>query len=415
MILYIDPGTGSMLFAILIGLLGVLSYAFRGVFLKLKFLLSGGQKVETNRGAIPIVIFSDDKRYWQVFEPVVRELVSRSFPVTYMTQSLDDPALSTTYPNLNAEFIGEGNKGFAKLNFLKATMVLSTTPGLDVYQWKRSKNVKWYIHMLHSMEVISYDSFGVDFYDALLLSAQHQVDEIRALEKLRNEPEKEIQIVGVPYWDDMKDRLGNKATTEKKYPTILLAPSWGRESIFNRFGSDLIRLLLETGYHIIVRPHPQSFTSEKAMIDGIMREYPENDQLEWNRDANNFEVLTRSDIMVSDFSGVIFDFALLHDKPVICAATDWDPAPYDIWWLNIPLWTQTVVSRIGPILSEANMSDLKQLIDDCLISDKYKTGRQSLREEAWTHQGEGAKNIADYLIGKYAELTQHEEEKYEQN
>ena len=44
-------------------------------------------------------------------------------------------------------------------------------------------------------------------YDALLLSAQHQVDEIRALEKLRNEPEKEITIVGVPYWDDMKARL----------------------------------------------------------------------------------------------------------------------------------------------------------------------------------------------------------------
>lgn len=46
--------------------------------------------------------------------------------------------------------IGAGNKAFAKLNFLHAVVVLSTTPGLDVYQWKRSENVDYYIHIFHS-------------------------------------------------------------------------------------------------------------------------------------------------------------------------------------------------------------------------------------------------------------------------
>ena len=59
--LYIDPGTGSMLFAILIGVLGFLHFALKGLFIKLKFLLSGGHKVETNKDVIPLVIFSDDK------------------------------------------------------------------------------------------------------------------------------------------------------------------------------------------------------------------------------------------------------------------------------------------------------------------------------------------------------------------
>lgn len=412
--LYIDPGTGSMLFAILIGALGVLRFAFKGVYVRLKFLLSGGQKVETDRDAVPLVIFSDDKRYWQVFEPVCRELDARGFDTVYMTASSDDPALTAEYPHLHAEFIGTGNKPYARLNFLNAAMLLSTTPGLDVYQWKRSKDVKWYIHMLHSMEVITYNSFGVDFYDALLLSSQHQVDEIRALEKLRNEAEKEIRIVGVPYWDDMKARLHPATSADTPCPTVLLAPSWGRESIFNRFGARVIQRLLETGYRIIVRPHPQSFTSEKDMLEGIMREYPESERLEWNRDANNLDVLSRSDILISDFSGVIFDFAILHDKPVICAAADWDPAPYDIWWLDIPMWTQAVVPRIGPILTEENLPQLKRLIDDCLASDVYRAGRQSLREEAWTHRGNGAKNVADYLVEKYAQLTQPEDERCEQ-
>ena len=42
--LYIDPGTGSMLFAILIGIIGALNFALRGWIIKLRFLLSGGGK-----------------------------------------------------------------------------------------------------------------------------------------------------------------------------------------------------------------------------------------------------------------------------------------------------------------------------------------------------------------------------------
>ena len=41
--LYIDPGTGSMLFTILIGVLGALVYAFRNVLMKAKFAFSGGK------------------------------------------------------------------------------------------------------------------------------------------------------------------------------------------------------------------------------------------------------------------------------------------------------------------------------------------------------------------------------------
>ena len=45
--LYIDPGTGSMLFAILIGIIGTLNYLLKGWFVKLRFALSGGKRVKT--------------------------------------------------------------------------------------------------------------------------------------------------------------------------------------------------------------------------------------------------------------------------------------------------------------------------------------------------------------------------------
>jgi CDP-glycerol glycerophosphotransferase (TagB/SpsB family) len=57
-------------------------------------------------------------------------------------------------------------------------------------------------------------------------------------------------------------------------------------------------------------------------------------RLSWNFDNDNFNVLKESDIMISDFSGVIFDYTLIFDRPVIYADTDFDKAPYDAAWFE---------------------------------------------------------------------------------
>ncbi len=405
MILYIDPGTGSMLFTILLGILGAAFYSLRMLFIKLRFRLNGG-KVKESEKKLPIVIFSDDKRYWTIFNPICRELDQRGIDVIYMTASEDDPALDNTYSHVKAEFIGEDNRAFAKLNFLNATIVLSTTPGLDVYQWKRAKNVDFYVHIPHaSSDITLYRMFGIDYYDALLLSGDYQCEDIRALEELRNLPAKELVKVGIPYMDEMAARLKKADPLPEHSRTVLLAPSWGSSAIFGVYGGEIIDTLLKTGYHVIVRPHPQSFTSEKELMDKLMAQYPESEQLEWNRDTDNFEVLRRSDILISDFSGVIFDFSLVYDKPVIYTDPNFDVGVYDAWWLNKPLWVASALPRIGRQLTEENMDNLKELIDSCLEDNQYAQGREEVRKETWAWYGEGAKRTADYLQEKYQQLT----------
>ena len=56
MTLYIDPGTGSMLFTILIGIIGAGIYSLRMLLIKLRFTLSGG-KVETSIKKSPSSFF----------------------------------------------------------------------------------------------------------------------------------------------------------------------------------------------------------------------------------------------------------------------------------------------------------------------------------------------------------------------
>lgn len=409
--LYIDPGTGSMLFTILIGVIGAAVYSLRMLVIKLRFRLTGG-KTKSGTEKLPFVIFSDDKRYWTVFEPICREMDRRGRDVVYMTASEDDPALKNPYPHVKAQFIGEGNKAFTRLNFLNAAIVLSTTPGLDVYQWKRAKDVQFYVHIPHAAsDITMYRMFGIDYYDAVLLSGEYQVGQVRALEQLRGLPEKELVKVGIPYMDEMAARLRAAGPAPEHPRTVLLAPSWGKSALFSVYGGKIIETLLKTGYHVIVRPHPQSFKSETEMIEKLMAEYPASEQLEWNRDTDNFEVLRRSDILVSDFSGVIFDFTLIFDKPVIYTDPQFDVGLYDAWWLKEPLWTVSALPRLGCQLKPENMGDLKSLIDECLSDPRYAEGRRQARAETWEHPGEGARRTVDYLLQKYDELTAGEEDK----
>ncbi len=407
--MYIDPGTGSMLFTILIGVIGAGLYSLRMLFIKLRFRLSGG-KVEESFKKIPFVIFSDDKRYWNVFEPICREMDKRGTDVVYLTASEDDPALQNPYPHIKAEFVGKDNKAFAKLNFLNASVVISTTPGLDVYQWKRSRDVQYYVHVPHAAsEITLYRMFGIDYYDAILLSGEYQAKDIRNLEAMRELPPKELVKIGIPYMDEMAARLEREGPAPDHPRTVLLAPSWGQSAIFSVYGGRILDVLLKTGYHVIVRPHPQSFKSETEMIEKLMKQYPDSEQLEWNRDTDNFNVLRRSDILISDFSGVIFDFTLIYDKPVIYTDPQFDVSLYDAWWLKTPLWTTTALPRLGCQLTEENMDDLKEVIDTCLSDPQYAEGRRQVKAETWEHAGEGAVRAVNYLLNKYEELTAKEE------
>ena len=403
--LYIDPGTGSMLFSLFIGLATTAIFGARALSLKIKGIVGRGKQTELDKSHLGIVVYSDSKRYWNVFGPIAREFESRKIPLVYYTQSPDDPALGEKFEYVKAEFIGEGNKGFAKLNLLNADVCLSTTPGLDVLQWKRSKNCKFYVHVPHTVDDLSgYRMFGLDFYDAVLTTGQNQIDLLKHIETLRpNITKKEFVTVGSPILDSLSLRLSESNRNkqeQKKDRTVLLAPSWGKEGILSKFGSDFISALKATGFKIVVRPHPQTVSSEKQMLNSLMEQFPESEKFNWNFDNDNFEVLNKADILITDFSGIIFDYSLVFDKPLIYADTQFDSGVYDAAWLDEPMWSFRVLPKVGIQLKKEDFSRIGEIITKAFESEKLKQGRESVRSECWQHRGESARRIADYLIEK---------------
>lgn len=413
--LYIDPGTGSMLFSILIGAAATVFFLFRALLLKIKFILSGKKdgSAQVDSSYKPYVIYNEGNQYWNTFKPVVEEFEARKIPLEYLTSSKNDPVFDQKYNYVKAEFIGEGNSAFAKLNMLSAGVVLMTTPGLQVYQLKRSKNVKHYSHVLHMPnDATTYRLFGLDFFDSVLLTGDYQATDLRYLEEKRGINKKELVTVGCPYLDVYKQNIAEIPAEENHPFTVLVSPSWGDVGLLKKYGEKLLDPLSKTGWRIIVRPHPQSKKSEAEMLERLTARYKDNPNIVWDYERQNIFSLKKSDIMISDFSGIIFDYTFLCDKPVMYVNAGMDLRPYDAYDLDgKELWQYSVLRKFGTELKEEQFANIKEVIQSVSDSKELEEARHAAKAEAWMHEGEARKNIVDFMVSKVETQPNNEGQK----
>ncbi|AEF81291.1 CDP-glycerol glycerophosphotransferase family protein [Leadbettera azotonutricia] len=404
---YIDPGTGSMLFSLLTGVAVTAFFFFKNVLIKIKDgtlferFLGKGKTIGSDKHH-SLVIYSEGKQYWNVFRPILEELVKRKIPCAYCTSGEDDPGLLFSGPAdmpglIKKEFIGKGNTAYRFLNFLEADICLMTTPGLDVLQIKRSPGVKKYIHVLHMVtDPTTYRLFGLDYYDQILLTGEYQKKDIRELEEKRGTKQKELTVVGCTYLDVMSERLADLPPKDAA-KTVLVAPSWGENGILKRYGLKLLEPLALSSYKIIIRPHPQSVISEKETLEKIQKDLARFENIEWNFDAENIKALSRADILISDFSGVIFDYAFLFNRPVVYPRFEFDKRPYDLSDIDDEAWTFRAIREIGLPVDETQFKDIEGILDRVMGEKKRGESTKRLKDEAWMYPGEAGMRIVDAL------------------
>lgn len=406
-LLYIDPGTGSMLFSIMVGAAATLFFLGKAAILKLKIFFSGkkdGSVVDSSFQKY--VIYSEDKRYWNLFKPILDEAEKRQIEIKYFVSNDQDPVFQQNYQYVKPEVIGEGNAAFAKLNMISAGVVLMTTPGLQVYQLKRSKSVKHYSHILHMPnDATTYRLFGLDYFDSVLCTGDYQKEDIRTLEKQRGIKEKELVTVGCPYLETLQSKISS-LPEETDHPfTVLVSPSWGASALLAKYGEKLLDPLSESGFRIIVRPHPQSKKSEAEMLERLQKRYENNKNVEWDFAGDNIIAMKKSDIMISDFSGIVFDYTFLFDKPVMYVTADLDLRPYDAYDLiekenGKKIWQFEALKKFGLELKEEQFKNIKSVIQNASDSEELSKARAQAKEEAWMYRGTSGKEVIDFMISK---------------
>ena len=400
---YVDPGTGTMLFSVVLGICSVFFFVAISLWEKLKLYIFKDKAAVKND--FPIVIYTEDKRYYHVFNDIINEFENRQILIKVYVSSDDDPFLQRDYKYVKVENIGKGYKAYSKLAFMATDVCLMTTPGLDVFHLKRSKLVKHYCHIFHCLdEGTGYRLFGLDYFDSVLLNFEKSKDYIRELERKRNLKPKELVVVGSAFMDSMAKSLPKDVKKNDK-TTVLLAPSWGDGAILANFGEKLIERLANTEFLTIIRPHPQSLVSEKKLIQKLQEKFSKYENIRWDFSNENLQAMASADIMITDFSNIIYEFLFLYNKPCIYSLSSFNREIYDLSDLDSGTYRDSILEKLGKELTLDNIDKVDEMINSLVDKNDISKDIEKIKDEIWQNQGNGAKNVVDFLVNKQKELS----------
>lgn len=382
---YLDPGTGSMLLSAAIGIAATIFFTAKTFYYKAVgffFRLKGNAAPANTRNAV--VFYSEGKQYWNTFKPVLEAMDKEGENAVYLTSGEDDPGLSHNFSHVTARFIGSGNRAFATLNMLEAAVCVMTTPGLDVLQIRRSPGVAHYAHLVHSpTDAALYKLYSFDYYDSVMCSGPHQMKSIRALEELRGAKKKILLETGCPYMDVLADETERAtkrdAPLNAEKPRVLLAPTWGNNGLLRRFGLDLLLPMAEAGFSLVIRPHPQSRISEPDLQASIARNLADYPNVRWDETTTPIPAMLDSDVLVSDFSGIVFDYAFILERPVVTVAMEMDTRGTEAGDLPHPAWELTQLPALGATIRPDRIRDLPQVIASLPPRDVFAPRMAELR------------------------------------
>lgn len=306
---YLDPGTGSALVYVITALLLSASFGIRGLYYKVvERVFRRGFKHQKH----DLAIHSEDPRYETTFMPVIRALAARDVSLTYFTMYERGDSFEPLPAQATHVAIPHGLVGYSYLNHLEAKLLVTTTPQLDVMMFRRSARVKHYSHIPHALgEARFVRPYAYDFFDSVLCCGPLLKQNLRIIEQARRLPEKQLLETGIPHYDDLI--RASKAHPARSGPTtVLVAPSWGPMSLFTQFGTDFVRNIAAR-HNVIVRPHPQMKASQAELYAQILA----MEGVTVDTARTPVDAMARADIVVSDISGISYEFAFLHSRPAI--------------------------------------------------------------------------------------------------
>lgn len=312
---YIDPGTGSALVYVVTGLLVSLVFALRGLGFR---LIELAFRSRFRRQSCELAVHSEAPRYEITFLPVLRELSRLGVETTYFTM-YDREGFEDLPGGVTHVAIPPGMVGYAYLNHLDAKMLVTTTPQLDVMTFRRSRRVGHYCHIPHALgESLFVRPFAYDHFDSVLCCGPILRGNIRKIEFVRKARAKDLYETGVPHYDVLL-QSANPARDPEGEPTVLVAPSWGPLSLFAAFGTEFLEALVSR-FRVLVRPHPQMRVSQPDLWNEVLR-IP---GVEPDTSTTPASAMSRADVLLSDFSGIVHEFAFLYRKPVFYLDHDVD-------------------------------------------------------------------------------------------
>ena len=328
-----------------------------------------------------VVFYSESFQDWHHLKPLLNALLDDDIAVTYVTSDDRDPGLLKLSNKYRSIYIGKGFFRILFFQFLKAKLLIMTMMDLNNFELKRSMHPVHYVYIFHSLTsthmVDTEKSF--DHYDTIFCAGPHQKKEIELREKNKDLKAKNLIPYGYPRIEKLI-QLSSKPKNEKK--VILLAPTWGEQSIINLMGMEICSIIINQGYSLILRPHHETIKRSPQLINETENKYSHLETFRLVREMGDSESLLQSDLLICDWSGTAIEYAFGLEKPVIFI--DIPPRVRNPNWREIqsePL-EMSIREKVGRVVCPSKLDELPSSISQLLNEDQVSSSLiKSLREE----------------------------------
>ena len=355
-----------------------------------------------------IVFYSEKSGFWKYFKDIIEKLLEWSnLTIHYVTNDPEDRVfkLVRSEPRIVPYYIGP-KKIIPLMMKMDAEIVVMTTPDLDTYHIKRSyvrKDIE-YIYTPHDpMSVhMSFREGAMDHFDTVLCVGPQQIAEIRKTEEVYSLPAKTLVECGYCLLDDM---MADWAKREKKpkdgTKRILIAPSWNEDNILDSCADELIRNLLKEGRKITVRPHPEYVKRYGPKLNALMERWKEQtgEGLAFETDFSSNESLYEADILITDWSGIAYEYSYTTGKPTLFINTKMKmPNPN---WEKIGITPLEISLRdqIGRSLSKDELGKAEEVIAEMESHpEEWKEKIAGVREQNIFNSGHAGETAAEYIL-----------------
>ncbi len=376
---------------------------------KLRLLRRSSQDAKRFQGLLQterrIVFYAEDAASWVFFEDIVEELTGRlGRQICYLTSHSDDPILQTTNERILPFFISEGVVRTTLFMNLRVDVLVMTMPDLEKLYVKRSKvhpvHYAYLFHSINSTQMV-YRKGAFDSYDTIFCVGPHHVREVRETERVYSLEPKSLVEHGYGRLDSLLrewHRHPKGANSDASSPRVLVAPSWGPGALLETIGVEITQVLLDGGYFVTVRPHPASLKHSPNKMREIEKTFDGNPAFVFETDIRGAVSLYEADVMVSDWSGVAWEFAFVLERPVLYIDVAHKILNPDYQDISLQPMEVQIRTRIGELLSPSELDRAPEAIER-LIADPeaYREKIQVLREETVFNVGNSGRIAADHL------------------
>lgn len=219
------------------------------------------------------------------------------------------------------------------------------------------------VYIFHSpSSVHMYPEYSFDFINSFFVNGPHQEKELNILMHKRGIKKFKVFKVG----SEVIDKIFNaKKHTNSHITTVLYAPTLGDKSSLVLYGKEIIKTILDKKIKIIFRPSPSSFFTHIKLINTLNLTFNKHPNFIFDDGLNITYTFNEVDVLITDWSGIGFEFAIGCQKPVIYIDTP--PKVYDFNknWKNYFTFEAieiTYRNKIGCIAQ--NPDNISKIIDD---------------------------------------------------